>query len=137
MTKALIPRDGVTPARSLPKKAAEAASLLATGMTYKQIAEALDTNASMIAKWAQREDFKKLYQQILERAGMRQYAKAINVLETQMDSKNEWLAQNAARDIANRFEKAVAGIESNRITVTLAGLPELGTPDNEETIDAQ
>ena len=121
--------------RSLPKKAAEAASLLATGMTYKQIAAALDLPTSRIQSWAQREDFKQLYRKILEGAGLRQYARAINVLENQMESKNEWLAQNAARDIANRFEKAVAGIENNKITVTLAGMPELGTPDNEETMD--
>ena len=125
------------PKRSLPKKAAEAASLLATGMTYKQIAEQLDVKPQQVSKWAQREDFKQLYRQILEGAGLRQYARAINVLETQMESKNDWLAQNAARDLANRFEKAVAGIENNRITVTLAGMPELGTPDNEESEDAQ
>jgi alkyl sulfatase BDS1-like metallo-beta-lactamase superfamily hydrolase len=123
--------------RSLPKKAAEAASLLATGMTYKQIAEQLELPPSRIQQWAKREDFKQLYRQILEGAGLRQYARAINVLETQMESKNDWLAQNAARDLANRFEKAVAGIENNRITVTLAGMPELGTPDNEETVDEQ
>lgn len=125
------------PKRSLPKKAAEAASLLATGMTYKQIAEQLELPSSRIQQWAKREDFKQLYRQILEGAGLRQYARAINVLETQMESKNDWLAQNAARDLANRFEKAVAGIENNRITVTLAGMPELGTPDNEETVDEQ
>lgn len=125
------------PKRSLPKKAAEAASLLATGMTYKQIAEQLELPPSRIQQWAKREDFKQLYRQILEGAGLRQYARAINVLETQMESKNDWLAQNAARDLANRFEKAVAGIENNRITVTLAGMPELGTPDNEESEDVQ
>lgn len=125
------------PKRSLPKKAAEAASLLATGMTYKQIAEQLELPPSRIQQWAKREDFKQLYRQILEGAGLRQYARAINVLETQMESKNDWLAQNAARDLANRFEKAVEGIENNRITVTLAGMPELGTPDNEESEDVQ
>lgn len=120
-------------ARSLPRKAVEAAALLATGMHIKDIAAQLEVTPSKVSGWIKREDFQQHYRQILQSAGLRQYAKAINVLENQLDSKNDWIAQGAARDLANRFEKAVAGIDSNKITVTLAGMPELGTPDNEES----
>ena len=120
-------------ARALPRKAVEAAALLATGMHIKDIAAQLEVTPSRVSGWIKREDFQQHYRQILQSAGLRQYAKAINVLENQMDSKSEWIAQGAARDLANRFEKAVAGIDSNKITVTLAGMPELGTPDNEES----
>lgn len=120
-------------ARSLPRKAVEAAALLATGMHIKDIAAQLEVTPSKVSGWIKREDFQQHYRQILQSAGLRQYAKAINVLENQLDSKSEWIAQGAARDLANRFEKAVAGIDSNKITVTLAGMPELGTPDNEES----
>ena len=120
-------------ARSLPRKAVEAAALLATGMHIKDIAAQLEVTPSKVSGWVKREDFQQHYRQILQSAGLRQYAKAINVLENQLDSKNDWIAQGAARDLANRFEKAVAGIDSNKITVTLAGMPELGTPDNEES----
>ena len=120
-------------ARSLPRKAVEAAALLAAGMHIKDIAARLEVTPSKVSAWIKREDFQQHYRQILQSAGLRQYAKAINVLENQLDSKSEWIAQGAARDLANRFEKAVAGIDSNKITVTLAGMPELGTPDNEES----
>ena len=120
-------------ASSLPRKAVEAAALLATGMHIKDIAAQLEVTPSKVSGWIKREDFQQHYRQILQSAGLRQYAKAINVLENQLDSKSEWIAQGAARDLANRVEKAVAGIDSNKITVTLAGMPELGTPDNEES----
>ena len=118
--------------RNFTKKQAEAAGLYATGLKASEIAEQLGVTTYQVNKWIKDEYFQEYFKRILENAAKQRYAKAISVLEKQMDDKNQWIAQGAARDLATRFEKQVTGIDSNKITVSLAGLPELGTPDNEE-----
>lgn len=119
--------------RSLKRNQVEAASLLASGMKPAEVARQLGVSTSSISAWQKKPEFEAFFLDLLMSAGKHRYAKALQVLENQMDDPNAWIAQGAARDLANRFEKAVTGIDNNKVTVTLAGLPELGTPDNEET----
>lgn len=121
--------------RSLKRNQVEAAALLASGMKPKEVAEQLGLSTSTVNAWQKKEDFNAYFTALLMGAGKHRYAKALQVLEKQLDDANPWVAQGAARDLANRFEKAVTGVDNNKITVTLAGLPELGTPDNEESDD--
>lgn len=118
--------------RTMTRAMADAAGLLAAGMKTKEIAKELDLKESTILTWMKREDFESYFRALLNSSGRMRYARALKVLEKQLDDKNPWVAQGAARDLATRFEKAVTGIDNNKITVTLEGIPELGTPDNEE-----
>ena len=47
-------------------------------------------------------------------------------------AKEPWLVNKAANDILNRGLSAFETEEANKIKVEIVGLPELGSPDNED-----
>ena len=58
--------------------------------------------------------------------------KAIRTITGQMeDTDQPWLQNKAANDILNYGKSHIFGDESRTVHVTVEGLPDLGTPDDE------
>lgn len=54
------------------------------------------------------------------------YKRSLGVMSEQLDSDNDWIRQNAARDLLTRFHSQVLGEEANEVTVRVIGMPEIG-----------
>ena len=86
-----------------------------------------------IEKWLQKPDAQEYYRRlIVNRHAPAAVGKALKVLTKQLDSDNEWIANKAANDILNKYYDLVMGTNSNEIVVRFEGMPEIGSPDQEE-----
>lgn len=110
-------------------KALEAAKLVARGVPYKEIAERLGVTRISIHNWFDDEEFQAACRAEAARLHMRTYHKACSVLAEQLDHKNPWVRQNAARDLATRYEVDAMGRSSTDVHVIVEGLPAVGMPD--------
>jgi hypothetical protein len=58
---------------------------------------------------------------------------AVGRLEKQVDNDNDWLANKAANDVINLAKTTgMFAAEEKAINVHVQGMPELGSPDQEE-----
>lgn len=84
-----------------------------------------------ILNWAQEDEFDRCYKEMCKQEALPRYSRAMALFDKQMDNKNPWVAQGAARELANRYGPTIMGEEQNTITVKVEGMPEMGTPDEE------
>lgn len=111
--------------------------MYAAGRTKTAIAEELDMALSAVNVWfntpAVMDEVNKIIEQedkdfrdMMKKKGKTLYGKALNIMGNQLDSENEWIQQNAARDLLTRFQTDVTGAEANTVTVHVIGMPEIG-----------
>ena len=60
------------------------------------------------------------------------YDASVSRLMEQVNSENEWVAQNASRDLASRYQTLVMPEEEKTMEIRISGMPELGVPDNND-----
>lgn len=84
-----------------------------------------------ILSWAKEEEFDRCYKELCKQEALPRYSRAMALFDSQMGNKNPWVAQGAARELANRYGPTIMGEEQNTITVKVEGMPEMGTPDEE------
>lgn len=123
-----------------------AVNMRLSGCSIKEIAEALGKSPECISAWLKRPEVREKYAQLndeyasdfrdaLKGRSRRAYDKALGVMESQLDSENEWVKQNAARDILTRFQQAVVGDEANEVIVRFEGMPTIGEPSASDEVD--
>lgn len=79
------------------------------------------------------DDFLNYYKSLITEWSVHNVGPALNKLAEQMKgAKEPWLVNKAANDILNRGLSAFETEEANKIKVEIVGLPELGSPDNED-----
>lgn len=99
------------------------------GMPYKAVAERLGVSSDTLFGWYSREPAVEKYRQALRVAAMSRNARALKVLEEQLDSDNQWLAQNAAEKLTRLCGPVATGTDENQgITVRIEGVASLGMP---------
>ena len=85
--------------------------------------------------WRKRPDYKAIWADELSIRVRRRVPGAISRIDTQVDNENDWVANKASNDIIT-LAKALGIIQSEAdnatIKVQIEGLPELGSPDQEE-----
>ena len=82
-----------------------------------------------ISQWMVTDKFKMIYKEMLIRWAMPANMKAQNVLESQLESNQPWLANKAANDIIGIYNREMKGGDDGTVTIRIEGMPELGTPD--------
>ena len=113
---------------TIPK--AKCADMMAAGVQYKEIAEALDVSQQTISKWSRDPDVIEQYRKVMARQSFTLYAKAMQVLEEQLYSSNLWIRQDAARELATRLHDVATG-DARDIVIRLEGSPMIGLPSSE------
>lgn len=107
----------------------EAVMLRLDGLSLRQVAERLGVSHSCVRDWYLREDVNEYYSEQLKTRVHRMFNKASNRIEQQIDDENQWIAQNAARDVIAKYSGMVMGEDKQEITVhLLGGLPDVGMP---------
>ena len=82
-----------------------------------------------VERWLASDRYKAIYKECLLRWAMPANMKAQNLLETQLESDQPWLANKAANDIISIYNREMKGGEDGTVTIRIEGMPELGTPD--------
>lgn len=115
------------------------------GMTYKETAakvfrlkkddpeyeEKLKKAYNKVFTWSREPEFERCYKELCKQEAMPRYSKAMALFDAQIEHKNPWVAQGAARELANRYGSAIMGEEQNTVTVRIEGAPELGEPEED------
>jgi hypothetical protein len=88
----------------------------------------------IMSRWRHRPDAQPIWDDEMRARVKRCVPKAVGRLENQVDDSNGWLANKAANDIFNLAK--TTGIfqdEDKAITVRIDGMPEIGSPDQDES----
>jgi len=84
------------------------------------------------SRWRKHERYSEVWRDQVEKSCHRLMAKAVRRLDGQIDEKKDkWLANKAANDIMNFAKGRLYSEEDRTVHVTVEGLPDLGTPDDE------
>lgn len=121
-------------------KAIQAAHMLASGEhTYMSIAAELGVERNTVAAWMKDQTILAEYREMIKTMVLPGFADSIRLLVKQVrkgETKGkEWLGQNAAREIANRFGPGIMGADENDVVVRFENgqqLPVIGMPQQPE-----
>lgn len=83
-------------------------------------------------RWRHRPDAEAIWKDELAATVKRRLPGAINRINRQIESDNDWVANKAANDYV-LLAKAIGYIQSqeNALTVRVEGMPDIGSPDDE------
>lgn len=113
------------------KKAAEAAGLLAEGLSYEAVAEQIGVNKKTVSAWMRDPSIQALFDDAVGDMIRYNYSKSIKVVSKHLDKEKEpWLQQGAAR-IAKEMYAEASKADVRDITIRFeAGqsMPEIGVP---------
>lgn len=120
----------------------QAARLLAEGKSDEEVMLAVfggdgteacaRKNRKKLTEWKRMDEFVKCFRAIVNESGMGLYGRAMGKMVEQLDNKNPWVAQTAAREILTRFTPSLMGTEDKTVNVRVEGMPQLGTPPPDE-----
>ena len=124
-------------------KIGDAIQMYVMGYNMTEIANSIGVNANTVRGWMKREDVKEEvvrqkeiydneFREEIKNRSKKLYEKALGVMSGQLDSENEWIQQNAARDLLTRFQADITGAEANTVTVHVVGMPEIGESTGKE-----
>lgn len=113
------------------KKAAEAAGLLAEGLSYEAVAEQIGVNKKTVSAWMRDPNIQALFDDAVGDMIRYNYSKSIKVVSKHLDKEKEpWLQQGAAR-IAKEMYAEASKADVRDITIRFeAGqsMPDIGVP---------
>ena len=76
--------------------------------------------------------YDSIWKDELSRQDYSDYSKAREVLRKSMKSSDGWLAMNSAIQVINNGNKRLFNEDNNKVTVEITGMPEIGSPDDDE-----
>lgn len=89
-----------------------------------------DSKMSRIRK---RPEYMEIWKDEIKQMLIASTSKAYKRLNAQIDDDQQpWLANKAANDILNHGKQMIFGADENTVTVHVAGMPEIGSPDQPE-----
>ena len=88
---------------------------------------------SQMYRWRHREDAQPIWDDEIKERVRRNVTRAIDRLEKQIDDDQPWIANKAANDYITLATKtSIFANEEKAVRIEISGMPELGTPDQEE-----
>lgn len=72
------------------------------------------------------------YHDIMRPALLGTVSRAYSRVDKSIDSTDNWLAYNAARDTLTKYGSLLTGEDNNTMTIKVEGMPTLGSPENIE-----
>jgi len=88
-----------------------------------------------MSDWRKRPDYKAIWEDELSIRVRRRVPGAISRLDQQIDNENDWVANKASNDyiaLAKSLGIIRSEAENATIKVQIEGMPDLGSPDQEE-----
>lgn len=110
------------------KSMAEAACMIASGMTLTEAARSIGVKQQTLKKWSQRDDFKAAMQQAIDEVLTGCIPSAVNRLKKMIESKNDWVSMGAIRLLFDLTSKNKQQDDQNVIVNFSSMLPP-GAPE--------
>ena len=137
MAKADISKVDMTKyERQFTKKQMEAIEMLTDPeTTMVQVAKVLGVNERTVRRWKQDELFRSALDDLMRDQYASLVPKAIKVMSEQLESQNQWIRQNAARAILDKWMPSTEK-ETGKMVVQFQ-MPQPAMPPAAETIEAE
>ena len=114
---------------ALTVKQLQAAALIGVGRSHAEVAKEVNVAESTLRRWLHDGAFKDEVRTEMHERLVQAGAKALDVLISQLDSSNPYVAQNSARFLMEKYEQAKHDGEDKDMVIRIEGMPELGVPD--------
>lgn len=86
-----------------------------------------------MSRWRKRPEFETVWKDEIRNILIASTGRAYRRLNAQIDADDQpWLANKAANDVLNHGKQMIFGADENTVTVHVAGMPEIGSPDQPE-----
>lgn len=86
-----------------------------------------------MSRWRKRPEFETVWKDEIRNILIASTGRAYRRLNAQIDAEDQpWLANKAANDVLNHGKQMIFGADENTVTVHVAGMPEIGSPDQPE-----
>lgn len=105
----------------------QAIELAAAGKSYQEIGDELGVDRTTVSRWFRREDVRAMRDAALAEVVRAMVPRAYAVLHKQLDDKNPWVAQGAAREVIRLYDQQ-QGAADQSVVVSFANMPTPGTP---------
>ena len=85
-----------------------------------------------LTRWRKHPKYEEVWKDEVRRQCFPMMSEGLKVIRQQMkDGSQPWLLNKAANDAINFAGKKIYGNDENTVTVQIAGMPDIGSPDDE------
>ena len=96
-------------------------------------ANKINAKTVQMCRWRKLPEYETIWKDEIRNVVIASTSKAYRRLNAQIDDEQQpWLANKAANDILNHGKQMIFGADENTVTVHVAGMPEIGSPDQPE-----
>ena len=96
-------------------------------------ANEINAKTVQMCRWRKLPEFDAIWKDEIKNVVIASTGKAYRRLAAQIDDDQQpWLANKAANDILNHGKQMIFGADENTVTVHVAGMPDIGSPDQPE-----
>lgn len=85
-----------------------------------------------MSRWRKLPEFESIWKDEVKQILYGCTAEAVQVIKGQLRSDQGWLQNKAANDLLNYGKQQIYGDEERTVHVQIEGLPEIGSPDEDE-----
>lgn len=103
------------------------------GLKRSDDPKAYHAQESQLSRWRKHPKYEEVWKDEVRKQDFRDYTNARKVLRKSMNNeKDGWLAMQSAVNVMNNSGKRIYADEDSAVTVRIEGMPDLGTPDQDE-----
>lgn len=84
-----------------------------------------------LSRWRKHVKYEETWKDEVRKHDFGDYSKARRTLRRSMNDDDKWLAMQSAVNVMNTAGKRIYGTEENTVNVQITGMPDLGSPEQE------
>ena len=85
-----------------------------------------------LSRWRQHPKYEEVWKDEVRKQDFADYTMARKTLRRTMRADDQWLAMQSAVNVMNNSGKRIYQNEENTVNVQISGMPDIGSPDQEE-----
>ena len=101
------------------------------GMKEEDDPKAYHNMECRLSDWRKHPKYEEVWRDEVRKQDFGDYSLARKTLRRSMKADDQWLAMQSAVNVLNNSGKRIFGAEENAVTVRIEGLPDIGSPDDQ------
>ena len=102
------------------------------GMKEEDDPKAYHNLECKLSDWRKHPKYEETWRDEVRKQDFGDYSLARKTLRRSMKADDQWLAMQSAVNVLNNSGKRIFGAEENAVTVRIEGLPDIGSPDDQD-----
>ena len=102
------------------------------GMKEEDDPKAYHNAECRISDWRKHPKYEEVWRDEVRKQDFGDYSLARKTLRRSMKADDQWLAMQSAVNVLNNSGKRIFGVEENAVTVRIEGLPDIGSPEQDD-----